>query len=117
MTVLIKAMAMMAAAVCLAGSAYGAQAGSTKPKADLASCAKPVYPAEALAARHTGTVKLAFLVGADGKLTDSKVEKSSGHPALDDAALQAIKLCKFVAASAKGKPVESWAHVDYVWKL
>ena len=117
MTVLIKTMAIMAAAVCLAGSAYGAQTGSTKPKADLASCAKPVYPAEALAAKYTGTVKLAFLVSADGKLADSKVEKSSGHRALDDAALQAVKLCKFAAASAKGKPVESWAHVDYVWKL
>lgn len=113
----INSMAVLAVAACAAFSAHAAPAGASHPKADLASCAKPVYPASALAAKHDGTVKLAFLVGADGKLADSKVESSSGHPALDDAAHQAIKLCKFRPASAKGKPVESWAHIAYVWKL
>ena len=117
MTSFTTSIAVMAVAVCMAFGAHAAPAGSTKPKANLASCAKPAYPAAALAAKHTGTVKLAFLVGADGKLADSKVETSSGHPALDDAAHQAIRLCKFSAASANGKPVESWAHVAYVWKL
>ncbi|NHZ97002.1 energy transducer TonB [Massilia sp. CCM 8734] len=117
MTSLINSLAVMAVAACMAGGAHAAPAGNTEARADLASCAKPVYPADARAARHAGTVKLAFLVGADGKLADSKVDTSSGHPALDDAAHQALKLCKFSAASAKGKPVESWAHVAYVWKL
>ncbi|NHZ35678.1 energy transducer TonB [Massilia sp. CCM 8692] len=107
-------MAILAVAAC---AAFSAPAAASHPKVDLASCAKPVYPADARAAQHDGTVKLAFLVGADGKLADSKVESSSGHPALDDAAHQALKLCKFRPASAKGKPVESWARVAYVWKL
>lgn len=117
MKLLTTTMAALAIAACTSAGAHAAPGGSTKPKADLASCAKPVYPAEARAAKHTGTVKLAFLVGADGKLADSKVETSSGHPALDDAAHQALKLCKFGPASARGKPVESWARVDYIWQL
>jgi bla regulator protein BlaR1 len=112
----IDAMACMAMAGLLASGAQAAPANS-KPKAYLASCAKPAYPAEARAARQTGTVELAFLVGADGKLADSKVRTSSGHPALDQAAHQALRLCKFGAASAKGKPVQRWAHVAYVWTL
>ncbi|NHZ42886.1 energy transducer TonB [Massilia aquatica] len=110
-------MAVLAVAACAAFSAHAAPAGASHPKVDLASCAKPAYPADARAAKHDGTVKLAFLVGADGKLADSKVESSSGHAALDDAAHQALKLCTFRPASAKGKPVEGWARVAYVWKL
>lgn len=114
---LINAMSALALAAGMAAGTHAAPAASGKSRVDLASCAKPVYPAEARAAKNSGTVKLAFLVGADGKLAESKVAASSGHPALDEAAHQALKRCKFRPASAKGKPVESWAHVDYVWAL
>ncbi|WP_157778629.1 energy transducer TonB [Massilia violaceinigra] len=117
---LTRCLALFAlAAGCVAGAAHATPAKGEKAHAvaDLTSCTKPVYPAEARAAKHAGTVKLAYLIGASGDVVDSKVKKSSGHVALDDAARNAIKLCKFTAASAKGKPVESWAGIDYVWKL
>jgi D-alanyl-D-alanine endopeptidase (penicillin-binding protein 7) len=89
----------------------------TRAIADFRSCAKPHYPAEDLAAKHQGTVSLGFLIGQDGMVHDSAVRKSSGYASLDDAARSAIARCKFSPALAGGKPVETWADVQYVWTL
>lgn len=87
------------------------------PRANFNSCAKPVYPAAALAAQHTGTVTLGFEVDTDGKVVDSIVNGSSGHRALDDAALAAVRLCSFMPGLKGGTPVRSWTHVQYVWTI
>lgn len=79
------------------------------------SCARPVYPEEALAQKHEGTVTLRFLVGADGKVKDARVMRSSGYPALDEAARAGIAKCSFHPALAEGKAVEAWTLVQYVW--
>ena len=84
---------------------------------DFASCAKPVWPAAALAAKETGTVKLNFLVDVDGRVNDAKVLGSSGHPALDEAARDGIRQCHFRPATDGGKPVKEWVKVQYVWTL
>ncbi len=85
--------------------------------AQFASCAKPMYPAAALAAKREGTVTLAYHVGADGKVIDSKVKKSSGHADLDDSARAAISKCTFQPGTKHGKPVKSWMNMQYVWTL
>lgn len=85
---------------------------------DFQSCAKPQYPHEELAARHQGIVTMAFQVGTDGKVMDSKVHKSSGFPALDESARSALAVCRFKPAiAADGQPVTAWTHVQYVWTL
>ena len=66
---------------------------------------------------ETGTVGMGFLVGVDGKVVDSKVEKSSGSKSLDKAALTALAQCKFKPGTKDGKPEQTWAKVDFVWKL
>lgn len=86
-------------------------------RVDFKSCAKPAWPHAALAAQQTGTVTLSFLVGKDGRVADAKVHKSSGHPALDDAAMDGIRKCRFSAGEVKGKPVKSWVQMQYVWTL
>ena len=78
------------------------------------SCARPSYP-EQEAKNHQGTVTLRFLVGADGKVRKSMVSTSSGHPALDQAALVAISKCSFNPPVANGKPVDAWVPVQYEW--
>ena len=103
------------ATLCLATPVHAA--GKTAAVADFSSCAKPHYPAASLAAKHTGTVTLVFLVEADGSVLEAKVKKSSGHEALDVAARDAIKLCKFVPASKDGKNIKDSVHVQYVWTL
>jgi len=80
------------------------------------SCARPAYPEQEAKENHQGMVTLRFLVGADGKVKESLVIKSSGYPALDDAALVAISKCSFNPPVANGKPVDAWIPVQYDWK-
>lgn len=104
-----------------AGSAL-AQAPAAPPKQravlDFNSCAKPQYPHADLAAKHQGTVTLSFQVGTDGKVAASKVQKSSGFPALDESARSALAACSFKPAiGADDQPVMAWTNVQYVWTL
>jgi protein TonB len=80
-------------------------------------CAPPQYPADAQENGEQGTVRLALLIGTDGKVVDTKVEKSSGSKSLDRAAQKALSLCTFKPATTDGKPVQDWGHLSYVWNL
>lgn len=121
---LIYVLACGLAALSLLGHAQeGAPAdGAAAPASRAAAvqqtkCARPVYPPEGLRAKWTGVSTLAFLIGADGAVRDARILKSSGHDALDDAALAALKVCRFEPATKHGDPVESWVPVQYVWTL
>jgi len=85
--------------------------------AEFDSCAKPHYPEADMAARHSGTVTLAFLVSREGAVLRSKVSRSSGHASLDEAARRAIDKCSFRPALVNGQAVERWTGVQYVWSL
>lgn len=84
---------------------------------DSRACSKPEYPAKSLRNEETGTVTLQFLIGLDGRVVESKVEKTSGYRDLDNAARNALSLCKFVPGTVDGKPEQSWTRMQYVWKL
>lgn len=87
------------------------------PIIDFSSCAKPVYPPEALKKEQVGAVKLEFTVAADGAVTQSRVVSSTFHPLLDNAARDALQRCRFKPARKNGKAVASTAPVMYVWTL
>jgi protein TonB len=89
----------------------------TPPVVSANTCEKPSYPAAALRANEVGTVRLSFLIEADGKVLDSKVERSSGFRRLDEAARAGLSLCKFRPATVDGRPERARARIDYVWKL
>jgi len=88
---------------------------TTTPVANFKSCAKPVYPKDALAARIEGTVTLAMLVKADGKVREALVRKSSGNASLDETARAALAKCNFQPGTVNGAAKEQWAEVQYVW--
>ncbi|QJE01693.1 M56 family metallopeptidase [Massilia forsythiae] len=92
-----------------------APAPTTRAVIDFNSCAKPVYPQTELAANHQGTVTMSFRTEADGSISASRVDKSSGFPSLDDAALTALAKCRFKPAVPDGQLVSSWVPVKYVW--
>lgn len=84
---------------------------------DASQCTRPDYPAASLRNGESGTVTLAFLIGTDGKVVDSKVEKSSGFRSLDKAALQGLGLCRFKPGTVDGVPQQSWTRMQYLWTL
>src|SRR5207302_5063291 len=94
-----------------------APAVTTAPVVLASSCEKPEYPPAARRANETGTVLLSFLIDANGRVITSKVERSSGSRRLDDAARAALGLCKFRPGTVNGAAVQSWARIEYVWRL
>jgi len=50
------------------------------------------FPAVARRERHSGTPVIEVTIGADGKLLDSVVRRSSGHAEIDEAAMRILKL-------------------------
>lgn len=85
--------------------------------ADANGCAKPDYPVRAARNGETGTVMLALLVGADGRVQDSRIQSSSGSRDLDRAAVNALSMCTFQPAMHGGAAEAGWAQLAYVWTL
>lgn len=85
--------------------------------ANADACAKPDYPAAAARNGETGTVQLALLIGTDGRVSDSRVKRSSGSRELDRAAQKALSLCQFKPAMQAGVPQAGWGEIAYVWTL
>ena len=77
---------------------------------------KPPYPRLAEQAGLEGLVWIKALVGSDGNVKDAVVYKSSGTPALDEAALKVAPKCKFKPAIQNGRPVAMWVtyKVDFI---
>lgn len=80
-------------------------------------CALPDYPRTSARNGDTGTVTLALLVAANGKVVDSRIDSSSGHRELDKAAQAALSMCKFKAATNGGVAEQAWSQIAYVWTL
>lgn len=116
---MLPALGLATACISLYAQAAVPLARTVEQPATLlfSSCAKPSYPAADLLAGHTGTVRLYFEVGADGRVQAAQVERSSGHPGLDEEARSAIAKCRFRPALAGGEPVRAGTRVQYVWTL
>src|SRR5262249_3523198 len=56
---------------------------------------EPIYPASERRANHEGVVRLQVQVDESGRVLDVQVAKSSGFPALDQAAVDAVKRWRF----------------------
>lgn len=76
---------------------------------------KPVYPEAAKQEKRQGKVLLAFHIGADSTVLESKVKRSSGHADLDEAARVGLSKCKFRPSMQNGIAVLGWAESEYRW--
>ena len=81
------------------------------------SCRPPQYPPISRRNEEAGAVVLRFLIDVDGQVVDSQIESSSGFDRLDEAARDALSLCRFKPGSIDGRPEKSWARMKYVWKI
>ena len=89
----------------------------TSPVINASGCEKPEYPSASKRMEEEGTVQLKFLVGVDGKVIESAVEKSSGFRRLDEAARAGLSKCQFKPGTIDGKPQQSWASMKFTWRL
>lgn len=81
-------------------------AGEFVGAAPLASaCPEPDYPRSARRRGVEGLVKVRVDVSEDGRALAVVLEQSSGHDSLDQAALDAVVLWRFVPARRGGVPV------------
>lgn len=71
----------------------------------------PDYPRSSRRRREEGVALLRVAVGADGRASDVLLARSSGHPALDQAAAQAVRSWIFDPARIAGRAVASQALV------
>ena len=84
---------------------------------NASACEKPEYPSASKRLEEEGTVQLKFLVGVDGKVIESAIEKSSGFRRLDEAARAGLSKCQFKPGTLDGKPQQSWASMLFTWRI
>lgn len=77
----------------------------------------PRYPLASRRSGEQGTVTLRVLVTRDGAATRVELERSSGSPHLDAAALEAVKAWRFTPARRGAEVIESWVLVPIVFRL
>lgn len=107
---------VLAAAMMFAAANGAAIAAETPAVFDAKNC-KAEYPKAALMNEEQGVVSMMFLVSAEGRVLESKLDKTSGYKNLDKAAIAAITACKFKPGSKDGKPDSTWTKVEYNWTL
>jgi protein TonB len=75
----------------------------------------PVYPPIARAARIEGTVRLAATISKNGTIENLRV--TSGHPMLQQAALNAVSCWRYKPYLLDGQPVEVETTVEVIFTL
>jgi TonB family protein len=78
---------------------------------------RPKYPPESLQANEVGITIVRLRIAADGAVMDASVSRGSGHPRLDDAAVQALSHCKFSPGTLDGQAVELATTISYRWRI
>lgn len=91
-----------------APAAPAAAAGNGPVKANLnsnlLSAPSPVFPMSSRRKHESGVVILRVVVGEDGRVDEISVQRSSGFPALDEAALTAVRKWRWSPTIKDGRP-------------
>lgn len=77
----------------------------------------PKYPELAREAGIEGTVAVKVLVDEQGKVIDARVLSSDVTPAMEMAALQAARKCRFKPAKQRTIPVKAYVMIPFVFQL
>jgi protein TonB len=89
------------------------------PAQDLrtANRVDPTYPPASRRAGEQGTVRLKVLVDTSGRASNVAVTQSSGFPRLDQAAVEAVRKWRFVAATDGTNKIQAYTQVAVTFKL
>lgn len=75
---------------------------------DVVRAMVDAYPALLRDAGIGGTVRVFFFIAEDGMVQNTRIDQSSGHPALDDAALAVASVYRFSPALNRDRPTPVW---------
>jgi TonB family protein len=76
----------------------------------------PRYPAKALEYLKSGSVRLTFVVAVDGTTQDIRVVRGLGY-GMDEAAIEAVRQCRFRPALRDGQPVPVMTTIEVQFGL
>lgn len=77
----------------------------------------PVYPTRSRRAGEQGTVMVRAFVDIAGRPSQVSLQTSSGHAALDEAAVSAVRAAQFRAYAEGGRAQPVWVHVPIKFTL
>lgn len=89
--------------------------GGNVQAARIVNRVQPVYPPLARQTRISGTVRLHAIISKDG--TIQQLEVLSGHPLLQQAALDAVRQWRYQPTLLNGEPVEVDTTIDVIFSL
>jgi protein TonB len=89
--------------------------GGNVQAAKIINRVQPVYPPLARQTRISGTVRLHAIISKDG--TIQQLEVVSGHPLLQQAALDAVRQWRYQPTLLNGDPVEVDTTIDVIFSL
>lgn len=78
---------------------------------------QPHYPESARRRGIEGTVLLKMRITEQGRVETVQVERSAGHPDLDQSAMEAVKRWRFAPARRAGEAVAVWVFIPVEFKL
>ena len=113
------ALAGMIASCLLAGCDAPQPAAPVAPPTQVVAVDTPPpdYPLEVACQGLGGKVELFVTIGTEGTVTRAETRQSSGQPALDAAALEAVRDWRFRPATYNGQPVEAGIHVPITFNV
>lgn len=85
-------------------------------KAAIAKALEDYYPPLLKDAGIGGTTQVWLYIDDTGKVAKVQLNETSGHPALDQAALKVAKMMEFTPAKNKDKPVNVWVSIPIVFQ-
>jgi len=92
-------------------------AGAVAQDLKTSNRVEPTYPSASRRAGEEGTVRLKVLVDGKGRPKDVAVATSSGFARLDQAAIEAVRKWRFVAATDGASPISAWTQVAITFRL
>ena len=93
------------------------QQGAPAQDLKTANRVDPTYPPASRRAGEEGTVRLKVLVDTNGRASNVQVTQSSGFPRLDQAAQEAVRKWRFVAATDGSNKIQAYTQVAVTFKL
>lgn len=93
------------------------QQGAPAQDLKTANRVEPTYPPASRRAGEQGTVRLKVLVDTSGRASNVAVTQSSGFPRLDQAATEAVRKWRFVAATDGTNKIQAYTQVAVTFKL